>query len=131
MKVVSMDDHNFEKQNLVTTSKGYDHYKCSVCGCIGKRMGLTGNVQVSEAMFKIAKTCSHKDKVVMPVGDWKEYVVKKSPWPDELPIGSKVISIDRRNFKRKDGKRLFPKGYDNAYDKTGMFKLFANEYDEA
>lgn len=41
---VSMNDHDFEKQNLVTQKGGYDVYKCTSCGLLGKRTSIDDTI---------------------------------------------------------------------------------------
>lgn len=59
MRPVSFSNHNFEKQNLVTTTKG-DFYKCSVCGASGYRAGLQAVIMLNQAQFKVAAKCTFK-----------------------------------------------------------------------
>lgn len=50
MEEVKITLHQFEKQNLVTISKGrksYDIYKCKCCGLEGKRASFTDVIQVT------------------------------------------------------------------------------------
>ena len=45
----------FDKTNLVTIiAKGgsYDTYKCTICGCEGKRYGLGSKLQMTDHQFK-------------------------------------------------------------------------------
>jgi hypothetical protein len=57
-----------------------------------------------------------------------EYIVTKSPWPTELPVGTIIISDNKVWFERKDGQRVFKKGLDKQYDRTLHFKLFSDEF---
>ncbi|KAK9680655.1 hypothetical protein QE152_g38917 [Popillia japonica] len=46
-QVQGKKEHSWEKQNLVTISRGgkmYDIYKCTCCGITGKQYGLSGKV---------------------------------------------------------------------------------------
>lgn len=61
MKTVSMMSHDFQKQNLVTTSKG-DLYKCSVCEASGYRDGLAPSIILTESEFVKASKCSFVPK---------------------------------------------------------------------
>lgn len=64
MKTVSMNDHDMEKQNLVTTSRG-DFYKCKVCGTAGFRTNVSPIILVTEAQFKISQKCTFIKKVAV------------------------------------------------------------------
>lgn len=49
MFFVSLNDHDFDKSNLVTLrdrNGSYDEYKCTHCGLIGKRYGIGSDVVV-------------------------------------------------------------------------------------
>lgn len=60
MQSISMFDHDFQKTNLVTQKGGHDTYKCSICGCEGKRHSLDHYISVTEAMAAKAEKCSYK-----------------------------------------------------------------------
>ena len=55
--VVQMEGHDFQKKNLVTTSKG-DLYECSVCRATGYRNGLLGEILLTSPEFKKSQTCT-------------------------------------------------------------------------
>lgn len=59
MKTIDMNNHNFNKQNLVTTNKG-DLYKCTICGCEGYRHSLAPTITVTDLMANKAMKCTFK-----------------------------------------------------------------------
>ena len=61
MKQVPLNAHTFTKTNLVTIIKGnriFDEYKCSTCGMIGRRYGLSEYAEVSNKYSdKLVNNC--------------------------------------------------------------------------
>lgn len=65
MESISMNTHDFHKQNLVTEKGGYDMYKCNSCGCEGKRNGLNDTILVTDAMGAKAAKCTFKPESII------------------------------------------------------------------
>jgi len=132
MKVVSMEDHDFHKVNLVTQTKG-DYYKCSVCGCEGWRNGLSGSILVTDARYKKSKSCTFllakensEPKKSVLVFTKELYEVTNSPWKKDLPEGT-IIEKTVRNGEEDWFIRLDRKDVVNSKETDGCFKLYSNE----
>lgn len=52
MKKISIMDHDFEKQNLVSNKDYSDTYKAMCCGISGKRPPFTNDIIITDADFK-------------------------------------------------------------------------------
>lgn len=62
MKSIRLDDqgnHNFEKTSLVTERGGFDYYKCTHCGQVGKRYLLNGTLSFDKDVTE----CTHKPAI--------------------------------------------------------------------
>lgn len=77
MKSIPMNEHLFEKINLVSLKDGSDDYKCLVCGCKGNRKAFTEFVTVSEEQAKIAAKCKCEKSDPTPVRRPKKVLLDK------------------------------------------------------
>lgn len=126
--------HDWEKQNLITISKGrksYDIVKCKGCKIEGKRINLD-TVEItskySESKVKVCSAYKAPDNEIADLNSKYDYFVAQSPWPSKLPVGTKIVMVEPRKGKedsvwyaREDGKLLYNEETD------GKFVLYSSE----
>ena len=123
MKTVKIDNHDFNKVNLVTTKKG-DLYRCSSCGVSGYRVGLEPIIRLTDSDFKKSMKCKLSISAIDDTPNRpKEVLTNDLPYLGIEYGIHKVVDCPKTHIEFKNDVWVFSKS------RNEEVRLFSHEYE--